>query len=345
MKDNEHFNIPVPKNIDTLIENGVMKAVREKRRRKVKNFTSVFSTIFAVLFVVGLVNPVFASKVSLLKSAFAMIESKTFFPGNYSKYATSIGKSVTYKGISVTLSEILCDGESLYATYIVKNTQPFKDILPDQVLNQEDPPKTTQLMIAEEYNKVSFSSKELQITGAAGLDGYFVDDKTFVGMRKYDIAALTNNVPSEFTFETKFTQIDNSASQTKNPDLVDGIWKLKVPVKTDKSITRTIKPLNTNQNGYSISSIIITPFETKVETTNPKEDSNLDYFCKIYDENGTEVDKGTEYMAGTNRLHTFKALSKDCKKIRIELYRYIYPVNSTVEAVKEVISDNVIQLK
>ena len=58
-------------------------------------------------------------------------------------------------GVGITLSEILCDGQSLYVTYIVENEKSFKyTSWSDSGLMD-----INQLITSEAYNKVDFTNE------------------------------------------------------------------------------------------------------------------------------------------------------------------------------------------
>ena len=114
--------ILILKNIDIKIHNGVQKAILETSEAKInkkKKLTGAICATIALILALGIANPALAAKLPI-GNVFEAIEKNLFFPGNYSQYATSVNETTTSNGVDITLSEILCDGQYLYVTYIVE---------------------------------------------------------------------------------------------------------------------------------------------------------------------------------------------------------------------------------
>ncbi|MDD7795303.1 DUF4179 domain-containing protein [Clostridium sp. 'White wine YQ'] len=318
---NENFNnIQVPDGIDSTIENAVLKAVNDKKLRKPKKIkiaSIAVSASFAVLFTLGYSNPAFAAKLPIVGSVFESIEKNIYFPGNYSEYSTSVNKSAVSNGIKITMSDILCDGQSLYVTYKIESPTKFK------YTSWGDKPLTmNQLMTSEAYKKVSFSNKELDDSGFAGLEGKFLDENTFIGMEKYNLDSLGTDIPDNFDFQVKLTTVGTHGLNMNDKDqYFDGTWAFKVPVKVDKSLIKNITISDAEANGQKIQSISTTPFQLMIKTSHPKNDAGTFNDIRVYD------DKGNEFRPDSGRIEDgietslFAAPSKDTKSIRIIIYK------------------------
>nr|WP_317333670.1 DUF4179 domain-containing protein [uncultured Romboutsia sp.] len=70
-------------------------------------------------------SPVLASRIPFIGNVFESIEKNINFPGEYSQYFTSVNKTTYSNGIGINLYEVICDGQYLYATFIVENENPF----------------------------------------------------------------------------------------------------------------------------------------------------------------------------------------------------------------------------
>lgn len=185
------------------------------------------------------------------------------------------------------------------------------------------------MLTYEAYNKVSFSSKELDTTGFAGLEGKFLDEKTFIGMGKYGLNSLGSEVPEEFDFQVKLTGLRMKALNDKAKDQIfKGTWAFKIPVKVDRSLTRTIDVNNVENKGFKIKSISITPFELRLKVSGLRGDC---LSIKVYDEKDNELvfDMGKR----NDNIETiiFKASPKDYSKIRVVLYKDILEKVDTIE--------------
>lgn len=307
---NHRFNeIDIPDQIDTVIDNGIKRALKKKKTRKV--WISTFTSI-GILFILGISNPAAAAKIPVIGGVFALIEESLEQSGEYSKYATSINETVTSNGISITLSDVLSDGQSLYVSYRVESSEPFKYTTRKKSLDVK------QLLAEADYH-VDFTSKKLSNAGIAGLEGSFLDDRTFVGMTKYHLDSLGMEIPKQFEFTIEYSHIGTFAIDSKDKDQIFlGSWSFKVPVRVDQSLKKVVKPDNIqNDNGYKVEAISVTPFELMVKTTPDKTDTKI----RIYDDQNRKVPFKLSMREGTSRIHLFEALPIDCRSIRIVLYK------------------------
>lgn len=276
---------------------------------------TIAAACISLVFTLGAINPALAAKLPIIGSIFKVIEKNVESPGDYSKYATSLNEVVSDNGIKVTLSDILCDGEGLYVTYKIESKEPFK-----YELDGNEPLDSDQFLENEEYHKVSFSDNELVMGKVSGLDGKFIDEHTFIGMKKYYLKLLGKEIPDNFDFEVKITSITThiSDNNSKNQNY-NGNWAFKVPVKVDKSISKNIDINYKTDNGFSLDSIIITPFSVVINSTNP---DNEYYNIKVIDDKNRKLKSdGGRSLDENKKINYFGALSKDCKSLRVIIYK------------------------
>lgn len=322
MNNNEFLNIRVDKRIEMAMDNAVdmgveraYKELKQKKSKKIKIAASVVAACLSLIFILGIANPAAASKVPIVGGVFKAIEKNLWFPGEYSKYATEVNKNTSNKGINITLTEILCDGQELYVTYMVKSKEPFKN-----TSKSDKPLDVNQLITYEDYKKVSFSDKELDDTGIAGLEGRFIDKNTFIGMKTYHLRSLETKIPDDFEFKVVINSIKTIAYKKGDKDQkFNGEWEFKVPVKVDRSISKTIAVNYTQSNGVSLNSIIISPTKTIVTTSNINH--NL-YGVRVF--NGDkEISKESSKISdkGNEQTDYLSPLPKGCKKVRVVIYR------------------------
>lgn len=323
MNNNEFSNIKITERIynamDEAIDKGIERAVCEikskKNNMKRKIAVGITAACISLVVILGAINPALAAKIPIIGSVFKVIEKNVDSPGNYSQYATSLNEVVSDSGIKVTLSDILCDGEGLYVTYKVESDEPFR-----YEKDGNEPLESDQLLENEISHKVSFSDKELVIGKVTGLEGKFIDEHTFIGMKTYYLNFLDKEVPDNFDFEVKISSIGTHVFEN-NPrnQFFYGNWAFKVPVKVDKSISKKININYKTDNGFSLDSIIITPISVVINNTNP---DNEDYHMQVIDDKDRELsfDSGQSFD-DNKQIHYFKALPKDCKSLRIILYK------------------------
>lgn len=100
--------------------------------------TTITICVACVLIVFVAINvciPVYARTIPFFGSAFAFVQDKLDFAGLYSNYAFEVGDTAVDNGITVMLSEIYCDGTSLYAGFVVESEKSFSEISPDDYRN------------------------------------------------------------------------------------------------------------------------------------------------------------------------------------------------------------------
>jgi len=332
MNDCKISNIEITENIDKAIDKaidqGIERAFIELKFKKLKKVKMTVGTIAACLglvFISSAINPALAAKVPIIGSVFKMIEKNIYLPGEYAQYATSVNEEVSDNGIDITLSDILCDGQGLYITYKVESEEPFK-----YTSWGDKPLDRNQLLTGEKYKKVSFSNKELDDSGVAGLEGEFLDEHTFVGMERYYLNSLETDIPEAFNFEVEFNSIRTKALKEGDKDQkFKGNWAFKVPVKVDKTISKDIAVNYKTANGLSVDSIMITPVSIVINSTNPE---HAHYGVRVFDDKNIELKCESGRLYDDNKQRTyFNGVSKDCKSLRIIVYRDKLQVTGTTE--------------
>lgn len=359
MNNSKYNEINIPDNLDERIDEGVKNANLEKIKNNRRKRNMAIGTIAASLVAVttlGIANPALASKLPIVGGVFESIEKNINFPGNYSQYATSVNETAYSNGVGITLSEILCDGQSLYVTYIVESEKPFKyTSWGDSGLMDMN-----QLITSEAYNKVDFTDEELDNSGFAGLEGNFINENTFVGVQKYHLSSLKSEIPDQFTFQTKIELIKNYGVNASDISSYKwGTWAFKVPVTVDKNLRKTIdlNKQDIESDTVKVNSITITPFDMIVDL-NYKEGYWTDYRTVIYDENGEilQFSQSTADEDNNTEKICSQSPNSESSSIRVVVEKPILEEKEkwedsrgsevTYEEVgKEIVFDKVIQIK
>lgn len=205
--------------------------------------------------------PVYARTIPLLGNVFAFMQDKLDVAGLYSNYAFQIGDSAVDNGITITLSEMYCDGTNLYAGFVIESEKSFSEISPD------DYNINMQLDYAgDSYISSGADRMILDDSGVTGFEGEFVDEYTFVGIETYSLDGF--DFPSEFAFEMKIDWIGAMHTRGIIGTPVNGNWIFSVLVKsnTDDVVTYEI---NKEVNGHTIDKIVVTPIMITVYTSYP----------------------------------------------------------------------------
>ena len=332
-KDLDKINLP--KNLDDIIDNAINRANEDKNKNKInKGYNKVFKSIVAGLVIIigiGASTSTFAYGVPLIKNAFERIQNEIWNKGDYSKYATEVNQTISNNGVEITLSEILCDGQNLYVSYVIKSKEPFKyikyryDPVKDYDITKEQAEKIEQMQL--DYGaeaKVSFTDSELDNSGISGLEGRFIDDYTFVGVEEYNLTSLNMRIPDEFEFIINFNSIVEEGwnSERDKDNVLEGNWNFKVPVKVDKSLSKCIEVNDMNKEGVGIKEVIATPIKLKLVTTGYDREKN-NYWVRVYDEKGNILitSSGEELSSYGEYLSTIAKEGEDIKKIKVEIYK------------------------
>ncbi len=332
-KDLDKINLP--NNLDNIIDEAINMAHEDKKKNKInKGYKKVFKSIAAGLAIItgiGVGTTTLAYGVPVIKNAFERIQNEIWNKGDYSKYATEVNQTVSNNGVGITLSEIICDGQNLYVSYVIKSKEPFKyikykyDPVKDDDMTKEEAEKIEKMQL--DYGakaKVSFTDSELDNSGVSGLEGRFIDDHTFVGVEEYNLTSLNMKIPDEFEFTINFNSIVDEGwnSEREKDNVLEGTWNFKVPVKVDKLLSKNIEVNAINNDGIGIKEVIATPIKLKLVTTGYDREKN-DYWVRVYDEKGNilRTSSGEELSSYGEYLSTIAKEGEDIKKIKVEIYK------------------------
>ncbi len=321
--------ISLPNNLDDIIDEAINMANEDKKKNKIKGkgYKKVFKNIAAGLAIItgiGVGTSTFVYGVPIIKNAFERIQKEIWNKGDYSKYATEVNQTVSNNGVGITLSEILCDGQNLYVSYVIESKEPFKyikykyDPVKDYDITKEQAEKIEKMQLdyAAEA-KVSFTDSELDNSGVSGLEGRFIDDHTFVGVEEYNLTSLNMKIPDEFEFTINFnTIVEEGWNIERDKDnVLEGTWNFKVPVKVDKLLSKCIEVNAINNDGIGIKEVIATPIKLKVVTNGYDREKN-DYWVRVYDEKGNilRTSSGEELSSYGEYLSTIAKEGEDIEK-------------------------------
>lgn len=298
----KHQEVPekVLNRVELVLEN--LPDKRKRVRRIWQRQAAAAAVAVAISGVFCYSYPALAAKIPLIGKIFERVEESVPFSGEYSEKAetlvtpedvTESPMMVTDAGIGVTASEVYCDGVSVFLAMQVE--VPESDILeiPSHTLNGKETTadgmylRGTWMLEGEEPKRLD----------ARMLEGKVMDEHTFAGMLKLDLAEKELETG---TLKLCLTSIGWDEETAETEDIsenirVDGTWDFSVPFTVDKESVREIA-VNQEQNGYTIQKLIVSPYQVVSYVKAPlsnveKQITRADYESKLGLSEGAEDER------------------------------------------------------
>lgn len=257
----------------------IRKMHRKKRIWKSASRFGAAAASIAVIAGIFAANPALAENLPLIGHIFERVQDEQYYPGDYSSRGEQLtGTTVSEsRGITVTLSEIMCSDESMNVSVIIESGETF----PESVLSMNESSNrdygTHFYLDADQQISVSGQSlldKQEGVEDVLDANGEFTDDHTFIGMFRinfnlYPFADI--DIPDQFTWDLTVNSISyfsdssgdsSSAGLTRLTDA--GEWNFSSEVVKQDLETRTVQVDKALPNGDVVSDIRITPYEVTI---------------------------------------------------------------------------------
>lgn len=237
---------------------------------------------------VSYADPVSASKLPIIGRIFEQVEDDTTYSGDYGKKTVlkeekqepdaaakiNQGQGNVYQasdqGITITASEVYCDGYSVYlAAKIEAEEGGFSNIPAHYTRRFED--KTSKSIHAEGTWKIDADGKETGLCNHT-FEGKAIDDHTFIGMMKLDQDQYSDSDGQLQLELSEFLYDDEAAMNGESIEpqhRIEGIWKLTVPFTVDTEQSREIPVNKENADGYHIQKVFVSPYQVIVFSDTP----------------------------------------------------------------------------
>lgn len=202
--------------------------------------------------------PAFAKNISEFKSVIqALVGYGVPKEGEYEKYSNSINKSVTDKGITLTINEVVCDDGELMIAYTIKTKDDIKKVV------KEVKEATGIYFSFSQYIKID--GKET--SGSSSSDGKYLDGHTYINSDCIDIGDM--NLKNSFNVDLN----------VKNIYDVIGNWNFKFSVSKDKAAkhTKMFKPntkVKFDESLVNVGKVSFTPMNTNITVTGDYKDKS-----------------------------------------------------------------------
>lgn len=275
----------------------------ENRRSDKKHwmkYTAVAAAAAITVTTICFADPAFAAKIPILGQIFKQIQQQSTFSGEYSDKAEILSKedadgtvpadskyTVQDAGVTITASEIYCDGLSVFVTAEINVEQGGLDNIPGNI------------MYLQGGWKLSGSEEENMLMNN-NLEGHIVDDHTFVGMMKLD---LEEQNLQEGVLELQFSMVgyddknEADAEDISASHKIQGVWSLELPFTADTEAVQEI-PVNKEENGYRLDKVFLSPYQVIAYTDVPyteNEVSREEYESVMREKTGGSDDFGITY--------------------------------------------------
>lgn len=256
--------------------------IKSKSKLK-KNITKV-AGIFIVgggLVVAGIINPSLANKIPVIENIFEDLNETFGLDTVDSRYAQGIGQTQTKNGVTVSIEEAVSDGHNLYLTYKIKS----EEKLPRYDEYRPYGGNSGEFAI---YSDVKIDKDGSWVTGT-GLEGYYKDEYTFVGMESYQLEFKGKEAPSNFNVKIKINHIGGVFANIE--EMIKGPFKFSLNI--DSKVDKEVIAVNKSQDGYKVRTIEVSPYGINVNVEFPKNYvSDRDDILKevnLYDDKGKQV--------------------------------------------------------
>ena len=297
--------IKVPNNLDKLTDKAIEKGVKYKKsqKRKVKYIGMV--AVFSLIFTTGLVTTGVADEIPLLGNVFKELRNELGLRGEVKGVNVST-EPIVQNGVSIQAQDAICDDYGVYVSFVVKTDKdkPFLNDLNDK-----------QLLVSER-GVVDFEDGELETLGLSGLQGKFIDEHTFIGVKSFSFNGK-KDIPKNFNINVEFESVALNSVEDNVPR-VSGNWKFNIPVEYKKGI----KEINTNiKNGnIEIEKISIGKLNTELVVKGPKNIMQTDEATIfLYDDKGKEIYSLNRFDSDSDKVvYKFGGVSEDTKEITVK---------------------------
>ncbi|MBD5522396.1 MAG: DUF4179 domain-containing protein [Lachnospiraceae bacterium] len=269
--------------------------VRRRRKGKMKGFgivgkVTAAAVAVAVIGILGLgyFNPVLAAKIPLIGKIFEKVEDDVTYSGDYTDKGTvltnedhegnldTLDYSVSDKGITLTASEVYCDGYSVFLTVNIEAEDADFTHIPEHYtgMNIADERTAAGFYIGGTWSANGSSPEMLKNT----FEGEVIDSHTFAGMLKMDFAQQVSG-SSELNLNVDGLGYDDDrmldSEEISASHWTDGNWNIVIPFEVNETDVKTIE-VGEKKGNFTLDNVVISPYQVIVHTTTPGKHKELD---------------------------------------------------------------------
>lgn len=235
----------------------------------------------------GYLNPALAAKLPLIGNIFEKVEEDAIYSGDYTDkkivltnedHAGNLNTSdytVSDQGITLTASEVYCDGYSIFLTVNIESEDADFTHIPRHYtgMNAVDNRTAAGFYIDGTWSVNGTSSEWIENT----FDGEVIDSNTFAGMLKIDLAKKYTG-SGELNFNVTGLGYDDDrmldAEEITASHWTDGSWNIAIPFEVNATDVKTIEVGETEGN-ITLEDVVVSPYQVIVHAVTPGEQIEL----------------------------------------------------------------------
>jgi len=229
----------MPEILKKKLKKNLNKEINRSYIKIAKRCSISVAILLVILIGVGIASPALAKNIPIINSISQMFNDKVGFHGEYTSYSQLVDKSVTDRGITITINEALADDTKIILGYTFKSDSKigYKDL------------RLENLFMATKVNGSNL--------GSGGARGEFIDDFTYAGSGefKYDASSFFNKL-----------KVDINVKEILG---VEGNWNFAFTVSKDELIKNSTV-FNTNlkvdlpDRVITIEKVVLSPIDTTI---------------------------------------------------------------------------------
>lgn len=272
------------------------REIQIHRRRKDKmgkfgkaGITAVAAATMAIVGIGGLgyFNPALAAKIPLIGKIFEKVEDDIIYSGDYSDKGTVLTEedyagnldtsdySASDKGITLTASEVYCDGYSIFLTVNIEAEEADFTHIPEHYtgMHVTDNRTAAGFYIDGTWSVDGNASERFENT----FEGEVIDSHTFAGMLKMNLAQKAVN-NSKLNLNINGLGYDDDrmldGEEISASHWTEGSWEIVLPFEVDESDVKTIE-VGEQKGNITLENVVISPYQVIVHATTPGEQREL----------------------------------------------------------------------
>ncbi|MCI9051584.1 MAG: DUF4179 domain-containing protein [Lachnospiraceae bacterium] len=237
--------------------------------------------------VLGYVNPALAAKIPVIGKIFEKVEDDITYSGDYANKETVLTNedhagnldtsdySVSDKGITLTASEIYCDGYSIFFTVNIEAKEADFTHIPEHYtgMSAADNRTAAGFYIGGTWNIDGNSPEWLENT----FEGKVIDSHTFVGMLKVN---LTEKAVGSGRLNLNINGLGYDDDRMLDSEEIsashwtEGNWNLVLPFEVNETDVKTIE-VGEKKGNITLENVVVSPYQVIVHATTPGERREL----------------------------------------------------------------------